>query len=263
MKLKLPTIALTIALFVYSNATFAWGNRGHALVAEVAFHYLDEATKKNVMQYLDGMTIEEAANWMDAIKSDHANDYMKPYHYIDFEKGSKEEPAGDNIVTVLNGTLKSLDEKQNLSREEIKQRILFLFHLIGDIHQPLHVGYPSDKGGNKVQVSFFGRGSNLHAMWDSDIIETKGTSLSDVLASKKYSVEEMQSVKKIDVIGWAKQSRGYLKNAYSLNGSAKINNLYVDANYPIIKTQLLDAGIRLASVLEHYFKNNEMVETVK
>ncbi|WP_300570707.1 S1/P1 nuclease [Flavobacterium sp.] len=256
MKLNLITITLTITLLINSNATFAWGHRGHALVAEVAFHYLDETTKKNVMQYLDGMTIEEAANWMDAIKSDHANDYMKPYHYIDFEKGSKEQPAGDNIVTVLNATLKNLDEKQKLSHDEIKQRILFLFHLIGDLHQPLHVGYPSDKGGNKVQVSFFGHGSNLHAMWDSDIIETRGTSLSDVLASKNYSAEEMGTVKKIDVIGWAKQSRGYLKNAYSLNNSSKINDMYVDNNYPIIKSQLLDAGIRLASVLEYYFKTN-------
>lgn len=248
-------LVLSFLCLMLSNKSFAWGSRGHGLVAEVAFHYLDETTKRNVMKYLDGMSIEDAANWMDAIRSDHNNDYMKPYHYIDFEKGSKEAPTGDNIVTVLNSTLKNLDHKETLSKEDIKRNILFLFHLIGDIHQPLHVGYPSDKGGNTVQVSFFGRGSNLHAMWDTDIIETKGTTLNDVLNCKKYSAEELEAVKKIDVIGWAKQSRSHLKEAYALT-SAKVNDQYVEADYPIIKSQLLDAGIRLAAVLEHYFKTD-------
>ena len=81
-----------LLLITVTTKTFAWGSRGHAYVAEVAFHYLDSQTKKNVMNYLDGMSIEEAANWMDAIKSDHTNDYMKPYHYIDIEKGGKEMP---------------------------------------------------------------------------------------------------------------------------------------------------------------------------
>ena len=242
-------IALAVVCLSTTRA-LAWGHQGHALVAEVAFHYMDETTKKNVMAYLDGMTIEEAANWMDAIKSDHANDYMKPYHYIDFEKGSKEVPAGDNIVTVLNSTLSALDHKENLSREEIKRRILFLFH------QPLHIGYPSDKGGNTIQLNFMGgHGTNLHATWDSEIIEYKATSLNDVLNSKTYTSEALEGVKKIDIIGWAKQSRGYLKNAYAVNDN-KVNDSYIDAVYPIIKTQLLEGGIRLAAVLEHYFKGN-------
>jgi len=254
MKHSFLTIATAIVLLAGTTRSFAWGHQGHSLVAEVAFHYMDEATKKHVLEYLDGMSIEDAANWMDAIKSDHANDYMKPYHYIDFEKGSTEAPQGDNIVTVLNRTLQELDHKDTLSHDEIKKRILFLFHLIGDLHQPLHIGYPSDKGGNTVQLNFMGGyGTNLHATWDSGIIEYKATSLSDVLNSKKYTPEELASVQKIDIIGWAKQSRGYLKDAYAVKNH-KADDLYVDAVYPIVKTQILDAGIRLAGILEHYFK---------
>jgi hypothetical protein len=248
------TTVLTVALLLGSTQLFAWGHKGHTLVAEVAFNYMDETTRKNVLQYLDGMTLEEAGNWMDAIKSDHANDYMKPYHYIDFEKGSAVAPEGENIITVLNRTLKELDHKETLSHDEIKRRILFLFHLIGDLHQPLHVGYPSDKGGNTVQLNFMGTvGTNLHSTWDTGIIEYKATSLAEVLNSKKYSPEALAAVQKIDIIGWAKQSRGYLKDAYTVKNN-KADDRYVDTVYPIIKTQLLDAGIRLASVLEHYFK---------
>ncbi|WP_309612831.1 S1/P1 nuclease [Flavobacterium sp.] len=248
------TTVLTVVLLLGSTQLFAWGHEGHKLVAEVAFNYMDEATKKNVLKYLDGMSMEDAGNWMDAIKSDPANDFMKPWHYIDFEKGSTTPAEGDNIVIILNRTLKELDHKETLSHDEIKRRMLILFHLIGDLHQPLHVGYPSDKGGNTVQLNFMGsQGTNLHATWDSKIIEYKATTLSDVLNSKTCDSEALAAVQKIDIIGWAKQSRGYLKDAYTVRNN-KADDNYVDAVYPIIKTQLLDAGIRLASVLEHYFK---------
>ena len=254
MKHVFTAMAIAVALFSGTMRAFAWGQQGHALVAEVAFHYMDKTTKNNIVQYLDGMSIEDAANWMDAIKSDHANDYMKPYHYLDLEKGATQMPSGDNILTVLNRTLPELDHKETLSHDEIKRRILILFHLIGDLHQPLHIAYPSDKGGNTIQLNFMsGHGTNLHGTWDSEIIEYKATSLSDVLNSKKYTTEQMAAVEKIDIIGWAKQSRGYLKEAYSFKNN-KADIQYVDNVYPIIKSQLLDAGIRLASVLEHYFK---------
>lgn len=251
MKQILIGTLLVISLFS-SNKSSAWGNKGHALVAEVAFQYLDATTKKNVLHYLDGMSIEEAANWMDAIKSDHKNDFMKPWHYIDIEKGGTQMPAGDNIVTVLRSTLKDLDNKKDLTQEQIKEKILILFHLIGDLHQPLHVGYPGDKGGNDVKISFMGRDSNLHSVWDSGIIDSENMQLADILKVNTYSSEKLAAVKKIDVIAWAGQTRGYLKNAYAINDT-KINSFYADANAKIIKSQLLDAGIRLAAVLEFYF----------
>jgi len=257
MKRKLITVMLAIALLASPCQSFAWGHKGHAIVGEVAFQYMNPATKANVMKLLDGMSIEDAANWMDAIKSDHTNDYMKPYHYIDIEKGGKEMPAGDNIVTTLQKTLKELDGINTLSKEEVKLRLLFLMHLIGDLHQPLHVGYPGDKGGNTVQLSFFGRGSNLHAVWDTEIIEYKGINVADVLKTNTYTPEQLATVKKIDVISWAAQTRGHLKETYQLP-SAKVSDQYIDSNAKVIEAQLLNAGIRLAAVLDYYFKNYEV-----
>ena len=253
-----------LLLITVTTKTFAWGSRGHAYVAEVAFHYLDSQTKKNVMNYLDGMSIEEAANWMDAIKSDHTNDYMKPYHYIDIEKGGKEMPKGDNIITVLERTLKELDNKSTMSREEIKRHILFLFHLIGDLHQPLHIGYPGDKGGNDIKLNFVGSDSNLHSVWDTGIIEHTNMLLTDFLKVNTYTPEQQTAIQKIDIIAWAGQTRGYLKNAYTINDT-KINEYYVGENEKIIKSQLLNAGLRLASVLQHYFQNDDTaaVSTLK
>jgi hypothetical protein len=232
----------------------AWGKKGHELVAQVAFHYLDDATKKNVLQYLDGMSIEQAANWMDAIKKNHANDFMKPYHYADMEQGTNTILEGDNIITILTTTLRELDHKETLSHDEIKKRILFLFHLIGDLHQPLHIGYSSDKGGNKVQLLFRGRKkTNLHSVWDTEIIKYKKIDSTAVLKSRNYTAQDLVKVKKINIIKWAKQSRAYLKKVYDFNNE-EIDDNYIESNYPIIENQLLDAGIRLAAILEKYFK---------
>ena len=155
-----------------------------------------------------------------------------------------------------------MDNIKSLSNDEIKTRLFYLFHLIGDLHQPLHVGYKDDKGGNSVQVSFFGKGSNLHSMWDTEIIERKGLSFEECLNSNKYSNKQFLEIQKINVVDWTKETKSYLDKVYEM-GNNKINDKYVDANYPIIKEQILKAGIRLASVLDHYFKNVTYVSSIK
>jgi len=247
-----------IAFFLLlSLKSFSWGEKGHAMVAQVAFSYLDETTKKNVRSYLDGMSIEDAANWMDNIKSDKSLAYMKPYHYANFPRGAKPvDSTGANIVHVLNTTLAELGNKSQLSREEIKMKILFLFHLVGDLHQPLHVGYGDDKGGNTVQLQYQTRGTNLHSFWDSGIITSQNITLADCLNARAYSPEEMKTIKAVNVLQWSEESRSYLNKAYAY-GNPKVQDKYVNDSAKIIKEQLQKAGIRLASVLQRYFKDSE------
>jgi len=234
----------------------AWGEKGHAMVAQVAFSYLDEATKENVLKYLEGMTIEDAANWMDDIKSDKSKNFMKPYHYANFPRGAKPvDREGDNIVHVLNTTISELGAKDQMSKEEIKTKILFLFHLIGDLHQPLHVGYGNDKGGNTVQLNYQTRGTNLHSFWDSGIITSQNINLSDCLNAKAYSPEELKTIRIINVIGWSEESRSLLDQVYGY-GNPKVQDKYVTDSSKIIKMQIQKAGIRLASVLQFFFKSN-------
>ncbi len=253
MKKYILLLLITVSLFT-SNNCLAWGEKGHAIVAEIAFNYLDANTKKIVLQYLDGMSIEEAANWMDDIKSEKKYDYMRKLHYINADKGQNIIPNNEeNIVGALTKTIDELKNYKSLSKEDIKIKICIIFHLIGDLHQPLHVGYGEDRGGNSFQINFYGRGTNLHSFYDSGIIEYKGLTLSECLKSKIYTKEEISAIEKIDVVDWANQSRKYLNIIYKTNDH-KIDDTYVNTNYPIIKDQLLRAGIRLSSVLKDVFK---------
>ncbi|WP_281298863.1 S1/P1 nuclease [Flavobacterium limnophilum] len=255
MNKALITLSFLLTLLILPIKTFAWGSKGHAMVAEVAFNYMDENTKKEVLKYLDGMTIQEAANWMDNVKSDHSYDYMRAYHYANFDKGANVvETNGDNIVFQLNTTIKELQNKESLSKEQINTKIKILFHLMGDLHQPLHVGYGEDKGGNTIQLNYNFRGTNLHSLWDSGIIEYKKITLQDCLKANNYSKNEIRAIQYTNVVNWATDTRAYLPQIYKTGGN-KINDDYVDACAPLIENQILKAGIRLAGVLNEVFKN--------
>jgi hypothetical protein len=246
---------LLTLLILLPHKTWAWGKKGHALVAEVAFNYLDENTKKTVLHYLDGMSIQEAANWMDNIKSDHSYDYMKPYHYVNFEKGAPVVAVnGANIMYQLELMIKELKNHSKFSDAEMKTKIAVLFHLIGDLHQPLHVGYGFDKGGNDMDVNYNDKKTNLHSLWDSRIIESKGVSLQDCLNSNTFSKKELRKMKKINVIQWSKESRNLLDPIYN-TGGITISDEYATTNAKLIETQIHKAGIRLAAVLQQAFKS--------
>jgi hypothetical protein len=240
-------------LLAVSQQGFCWGVDGHRIIAEIAFKYLNNRTRNNILSFLDGMSIEDASNWMDDVRGDYAYNYTKPYHYADFEKG---QPAtkinGNNIIGVLDSTFVELDNIKKLSRTEIKIRLLYLFHLIGDLHHPLHVGYAEDRGGNTYQVSFFGHGSNLHKCWDTEIINYKNISLQDVLSANTLTPQHIKSIQHINLVVWANESRSLLDRVYSIQGH-KISEEYINSAYPVIEKQLLYAGLRLAAVLEKYF----------
>jgi hypothetical protein len=126
---------------------------------------------------------------------------------------------------------------------------------MGDLHQPLHTGYTVDKGGNTVNISSQNFTSNLHSAWDTQILESEGVSLEKCLkVYDTYSPAKIDSVKKINVIGWMNQSRSYLDFVYGYKNDF-LDSAYVQQAVVIIEHQLLDAGIRLAAVLNDVFKN--------
>ncbi len=233
--------------------SMAWGGKGHAMVAEIAFKYLDKETKKIVLQYLDGMTIQEASNWMDDIKKDKAYDFMKPFHYVNFEKNEMvKDNCCDNIIATLNSTIKDLKNHKSFTKAEVKIKLCYLFHLIGDLHQPLHIGYGSDKGGNSFQVAFNRKGTNLHSLFDSGIIKYKKLKLRQCMRETSYGKKEIDAIQKIDVVNWSIDSRKYLDTIYNVNDH-KIDEAYVNTHLPTIKKQIHLAGIRLAGVLKEAF----------
>jgi hypothetical protein len=253
---KLRVALIIIFLFKIVSVSYGWGKVGHNIIAEIAKTYVTASIQDSVSKYLGTMSWESASTWMDEIKSDSQYDYMRIWHYVNIEKGMQYDSSnagGNNVVNHLQIAIKNLMNKSKLTKEEIIYNLKILFHLMGDLHQPLHVGYKSDKGGNDIKVTFKGKTENLHHIWDSGIIEYKNITFKDV--QHLYSALSKQRIKKIsggDVMSWLKQTRKFLPAVYRYSNT--ISDNYINKSCSITEKQLLYAGIRLGKILDNVFK---------
>jgi S1/P1 Nuclease len=208
-----------------------------------------------VLDLLGNLSFEEAANWMDDSRGNSYYNYMRTWHYIDMDKGEKYTPSSErNILTVLHSAILNLRNYKNLPKKDVKRDLLLIFHLVGDLHQPLHTGYAIDKGGNTITVDApFGSG-NLHSIWDTQILEYKNIKPDSCLALyKTWDSSTIAAYTKIDVLKWMYQSRSLLDMVYSFQNNY-LDQRYLDSNIVVIKKQLLIAGVRLAAILNDVFK---------
>ncbi len=249
--MKKLLLSFVMAFCALPHISFGWGHKGHQLVAEVAWEMLNEKAKANLKQHLDGFTIESAATWMDDIKSNRSYSYMNKWHYVNVPKGgSYTENGEENVISELEKTISALRKNEHLSADDYAKELRILFHLVGDLHQPLHCGYGDDKGGNDIQVNYNKHNSNLHRVWDTDIIESEHISLADCLAMKKTFTEgDLAHLTKIDVKMWMRQPRSQLKQVYDFPEDGTIDMGYISKNKDLVKEDIFIAGARLAAVI--------------
>ena len=254
MKKGFAALLLTILLVPVSQKSMAWGKKGHELVAQIAFKFLDDSTQKIVKGYLGNLSIEEAANWMDDERGNSYYNYMRKWHYLDIDKGDVYKPSAErNIITVLHSAIVDLRRYKEIKRKETKRDLYLIFHLMGDLHQPLHTGYEIDKGGNTIEVTSPAVSGNLHSVWDTQIIDAKNITLDSCMQLyATLGAIEVSELKKVNELQWMYQSRSLLDTVYNFKDNFLDQN-YIDRNSKVIKKQLVIAGIRLAAVLNEVF----------
>jgi hypothetical protein len=131
-----------------------------------------------------------------------------------------------------------------------------LIHLVGDIHQPLHVGGGNDRGGNDVKIMWFRADSNLHRVWDSDMIDDTRLSYTEFAESLERPNEaKLKQWQKTSVRDWANESKGYRKQVYDYK-NGKLGYEYSYYHLHIVRHRLMQAGIRLAAVLNEIYGEN-------
>jgi len=254
MKKSIPVLLLVLIFSCFSAESYAWGKRGHELVAQIAFKFLDDSTQQIVKKYLGNLSIEEAANWMDDERGNSYYNYMRTWHYLDMDKGENYTPSSErNILTVLHTAITELKQYKTMKKKDVKYRLLLIFHLVGDLHQPLHTGYAIDKGGNTIQINSPYVGGNLHSIWDTQILEYKNITLDSCMqAYSTLDTAQVADIKKINELKWMYQSRSLLDTVYSFENNFMDKN-YIDSNALVIRRQLVMGGLRLASILSATF----------
>lgn len=249
--MRLGKTILIIGLLALPFVSYPWGSDGHKMMARIAENNFDNSVKDSLNYYLGEGDFANCSVWMDEIKSDSNYDYMFSWHYINIQEGEEYKPTSKpNIVNQLEAVIERLKNRQGHTKEEIAIDIKILVHLMGDLHQPLHTGYAVDRGGNNIEVSFLGEESNLHKVWDIDIIEDQKINIDSCYKwLGEYSLKE----EKTDVVKWMKESRSNLKPAYDEIRNHQIDKAYVQKFKPLVEQRLLQSGLRLSNILNEMF----------
>ena len=222
----------------------------------IAKSQLDRATIELIDFYLQGSTWEEAACWMDNVSTNPKYKSFIPCHFVYFPKDKTYTKTKDeNGINKLDYCMRMLQYRKLQSKETMNEIVKLIFHIIGDLHQPFHCGYPEDKVGFDYKVKFLNKESNLNAVWSDQIISEKKIDMwtcTNYLVGMNLTKKKREEVEKIDFVAWMLESRALLPNAYKIT-NGNIDKKYIDLNTAVIEEQLIKAGLRLASVLKMAF----------
>ncbi|WP_181305771.1 S1/P1 nuclease [Rufibacter sp. XAAS-G3-1] len=255
---------IVFSVFLYLPfQSMAWGMLGHRIVGEIADRHLSSKARKNIKKILGNESIAMASNWADFVKSDPAYDYLDKWHYVNLKQGLtqseveaflQQDTATDAYTRIqfLQNELK----KKDLPQVRQVTYLRLLIHFVGDVHQPMHVGRPEDLGGNRIRVEWFNQPSNLHRVWDSQLLEHQQLSYTEYATALNFaSKDQVKTWQKQLAPIWFFESYQIAQQLYK--GITKPGeNLSYRYNFDYVQTmndQLLKGGVRLAGVLNEIF----------
>jgi nuclease S1 len=263
------------------SPVFAWGKTGHRVVAAIAEPQLSGLARAHVQEILGGgESLDEAANWPDEMRSDPAPFWQKtatPWHYVTLNGIIYDHaPAEGDALEALNHYRDVLrDPRATLAEKQTALR--FIVHLVGDLHQPLHVGKCCDRGGNEVKVKWFGRDLNLHSVWDSALVDEEQLSFTEMAAkldrhTSPQDVIDWWDINPRDWISESAQIRETIypsaptKPARPVKGKKRKGPALPELSYgyvykftPIMERRLQQAGVRLAAYLNDIYASSQTV----
>lgn len=254
-----------ILMFALSHTAHAWSQNGHRIVAKIAENHLTETTLQAILPLLEGEKLAEVSTWPDEMRSNPSEFWQKEsgkYHYVNISKASDFKPSSYNIsaqsgevtdayALILKATSVLKSPSSNLKDKRFYFK--FLVHVVGDIHQPMHVGHSEDRGGNRIKVKFFGKDSNLHSLWDGLLVENQNLSFTEfahfIDTNDKTLISKYLNSQPKD---WILESFYIAQKLYDI-GDANYRYNYVYEQTPVVKKRLTQGGIRLAGLLNRIF----------
>ena len=250
-------LLLGCTLIAIAPAALAWGPLGHRVVAQLAQKQLTPTAQAQVDRLLavtGARQLMDIATWPDDLRDLDPALYQRTakLHYVNFHsRDCNYDPpldcARDRCVVWAIGHYAAILGDRSRSDAERAEALSFVVHFVGDVHQPLHASYRPDKGGNDYQVRWHGRGTNLHRIWDSTLLNATGMSyraLANRLAADARAVPEG------DPAQWAEESCRVVRDEDVYPPTRIIDADYVERETPVVEERLRDAGARLAALLD-------------
>jgi hypothetical protein len=245
---------------------YAWGPEGHEVIARIAADNLSPAAHLRISQFLGGdapalMVLD--SNWADEIRADRPG--TTNWHFVNIEIGSKgydprrDCARDDCVVAQINRDIAVLRDPKAPHAAKI-EALRFLIHFVGDLHQPLHAADRRDKGGNGLIVFVKNRRTNLHRVWDEDLVEAQGADASAVAGNIEagLSPQDKAKIAAGTPADWANESFVLAsKEIYARipsRGPVRLPRDYAGREKQAVRLQLARAGIRLATLLNGIYR---------
>lgn len=258
------SILLLVTLFVATFDSYGWSKRGHDVVCYIAECNLSDRALERVTDLLGGRSMVYYANWADSAKYTKEYGYTREWHYFNMERDdsastAKRSRKGDVLLAVEALVARmSGDQSTSIVPKEMDEQtmLMLLIHLLGDMHQPLHIGRAADEGGGNIPVVFFVESASLHAVWDYHIV----ANCHDWSYSEwQYQIDRVSDEERREIVSgsyadWVDATHPIATEIYKDSPSgARLSYDYVKKYTPIIEGQLLAAGLRLASILNQIY----------
>ncbi len=277
-KARAITIAFGIALLPvilllgFPLPAGAWSRWEHQVIAEIASENLTPAARSGVERLLGkDVKLSSISTWADYIR--HYRSPTRPWHYINWplEQGKPDYQVIDspptNIIAAIEYQIGILKDT-SLPPEKREEALKFIVHFVGDIHQPLHCAAGFDRGGNTLPVTWRGKGTNFHHVWDAYLFGAEG---GDIHFWAGYLQKNITPEVRTDLMrgtsyDWAVESHGIARDfcypqlkkkqfIFIKKSLPELSGDYARAARPIVRRRILKAGLRLAAVLNSIFIN--------
>ena len=258
----MPKSLLCYILF-YCQLLFAWGKLGHNITAKIAEIHLSKNAEHAVHDILGNNDLVGISDWADVIRP--SKRFIK-LHYTSMNAAGKllESKKNGLLFTGIKNAINTLAAK-NSTKQEQEIALKLLVHLLGDAHQPLHVGNGYDAGGNLCGVNWFKRKRlvSLHKIWDVFLVKAAYAQNPWLVAESSKISPPTSNYDDVDILSYLRESRSLHKkiypktctNIYAKKPGEHLSGAYVKANINIVKERLMLGGLRLAGILNKIYKN--------
>ena len=266
---RLPLLTILTLMAGSVQPAYAWGERGHQAVGEIAQIRLNKRAREGCRRLLGpDFSLAKVSTWADEIKRERG--FTRPWHYVNIPitaaayDPARHCPEGNCILGKLPRLIRQINDPA-ISRLKRREALMFVVHLVGDLHQPLHCGDRGDRGGNDVAIAnpMPKVSSNLHRLWDFGAIEREGLTLEQLVQASGEALRKkpLRRSKRLEfdlaVVRWAMEahdlSRDHAYAGVPTEGSFTVTDKYHRRVLRISQRQIGVAGARLAAILNQVF----------
>ena len=238
---------------------------GHRAVGRLAEHHLSSHARREVAALLGTETLTMVSTWPDETLYSTSPEFKQtgPWHYINIEMGldyahftqALTAQTGPNVYTQLLAQLTILKDKTK-PKAERATALKYVVHFVGDIHQPLHVSRAADKGGNGIKITYRGKDTNLHTLWDSGLLDYQGLSYTEIGTAYDYlPASQIRTWQHDEPLKWAFESAQLSEQIYAeADKNPAFDYSYYPAHADVLKQRIQQAGVRLAGLLNEALK---------